>query len=124
MWCGAYSLPARSTISGKRYKYLSRSVAEADKMISAAVFAAGKSGTSAEEIILSASAFCNTEFARTAVYCRYGPESPSNEIDFSKSKMIEKSDPDSPYKIALTAAVYNVLKSGLRLLGIKVPEKM
>jgi len=35
-----------------------------------------------------------------------------------------KNDPNSPYKIALTQAVAHILKSGLNLLGIKVPKRM
>lgn len=35
-----------------------------------------------------------------------------------------ESDETSPYKIALTSAVYHTLKNGLKLLAIKVPEKM
>ncbi len=43
---------------------------------------------------------------------------------YAKEKIIDKNDPNSPYKIALTQAVSHVLKSGLNLLGIKVPERM
>ena len=43
---------------------------------------------------------------------------------YAKNKIIDESDPSSPYKIALTAATASILKSGLHLLGIKVPERM
>lgn len=43
---------------------------------------------------------------------------------YAKEKIIDESDPISPYKIALTSATYEILKSGLYLLGITVPEKM
>jgi len=43
---------------------------------------------------------------------------------YAKGKIIDESDPSSPYKIALTAATAHILKSGLNLLGIKVPERM
>jgi len=43
---------------------------------------------------------------------------------YAKEKIIDPSDGASPYKIALTQAVAYTLKSGLRLLGIKVPDKM
>jgi arginyl-tRNA synthetase len=43
---------------------------------------------------------------------------------YSKEKIIDENDPSSPYKITLTAATANILKSGLHLLGIKVPERM
>jgi arginyl-tRNA synthetase len=37
---------------------------------------------------------------------------------------VNKTDPQSPYRIALTEAFAIVVKSGLTLLGIQVPEKM
>lgn len=43
---------------------------------------------------------------------------------YAKEKIINESDPASTYKIALTQAVFIVLQNGLRLLGIKVPERM
>lgn len=43
---------------------------------------------------------------------------------YAKEKIIDKSDPASPYKIALTQATAHILKSGLNLLGIRVPERM
>lgn len=43
---------------------------------------------------------------------------------YANNKIIDQSDLASPYKIALTQAVAHVLKSGLHLLGIKVPERM
>jgi arginyl-tRNA synthetase len=43
---------------------------------------------------------------------------------YANNKIIDEGDQMSPYKIALTAATSSILKSGLYLLGIKVPEKM
>jgi len=43
---------------------------------------------------------------------------------YANNKIIDENDPTSPYKIALTAATADILKSGLHLLGIKVPERM
>ena len=43
---------------------------------------------------------------------------------YGKEKIFDKSDPSSPYKLALTETVAIILKNGLYLLGIKVPEKM
>jgi arginyl-tRNA synthetase len=43
---------------------------------------------------------------------------------YANNKIIDDADPSSPYKIALTSAVYHTLKNGLNLLAIKVPEKM
>ena len=43
---------------------------------------------------------------------------------YAKEKIIDEADIASPYKIALTQSVSIVLKNGLYLLGIKVPNKM
>lgn len=43
---------------------------------------------------------------------------------YASNKIIDENNPASPYKIALTQAVAHILKSGLNLLGIKVPERM
>ncbi|MDP2593094.1 MAG: arginine--tRNA ligase [bacterium] len=43
---------------------------------------------------------------------------------YAKEKIVDKGDPSSPYKIALTYAFAQVMKNGLWLLGIKTPEKM
>jgi arginyl-tRNA synthetase len=43
---------------------------------------------------------------------------------YANNKIINATDPASPYKIALTSAVAHILKSGLHLLGIKVPGRM
>lgn len=43
---------------------------------------------------------------------------------YGNNKIINKDDPTSPYKIALTLAFSITMKNGLYLLGIKVPEKM
>ncbi len=43
---------------------------------------------------------------------------------YASNKIIDENDPTSSYKIALTQAVAHILKSGLHLLGIKVPDRM
>ncbi len=43
---------------------------------------------------------------------------------YGNTKIIDKDDPMSPYKIALTLAFATVMKNGLYLLGIKAPERM
>lgn len=43
---------------------------------------------------------------------------------YASNKIIDENDPSSLYKLALTQAAAHILKSGLRLLGIKVPERM
>ncbi len=43
---------------------------------------------------------------------------------YANGKIVDKTDPASPYKLALTKAFANIMKNGLWLLGIKVPEKM
>lgn len=43
---------------------------------------------------------------------------------YGNTKIIDKEDSASPYKIALTEAFSLVMKNGLHLLGIKVPERM
>lgn len=43
---------------------------------------------------------------------------------YGLEKIIDKEDRNSPYKIALTEAVGQVVRNGLYLLGIKVPDKM
>jgi arginyl-tRNA synthetase len=43
---------------------------------------------------------------------------------YAKEKIIDESDPSSAYKIALTAAVAQILQNGLHLLSIKTLEKM
>ncbi|OGI69585.1 arginine--tRNA ligase [Candidatus Nomurabacteria bacterium RIFCSPLOWO2_01_FULL_42_20] len=43
---------------------------------------------------------------------------------YNEIKIVDKNDPDSPYKVALTQAVSIILKNGLWLLGIQTPEKM
>jgi len=43
---------------------------------------------------------------------------------YAAEQIVNKEDPQSPYKVALTAAVATTLKNGLHLLGIKTPEKM
>ncbi len=43
---------------------------------------------------------------------------------YGKGKIVDKTDVNSPYKIALTEAFSIVLKNGLNLLGIQAPEKM
>ena len=43
---------------------------------------------------------------------------------YASHKIIDTEDPTSPYRLLITQAFYNVMISGLDLLGIKVPEKM
>jgi len=43
---------------------------------------------------------------------------------YAQEKIIDQEDHNSPYKIALTQAVAHILKTGLYLLGIKVPKRM
>jgi arginyl-tRNA synthetase len=43
---------------------------------------------------------------------------------YANNKIVDKNDLYSPYKVALTEAFSIVMKNGLNLLGIKVPEKM
>lgn len=43
---------------------------------------------------------------------------------YAKEKIVEKGDELSPYRVAVTAAFAAVMKNGLWLLGIEVPEKM
>ncbi len=43
---------------------------------------------------------------------------------YAKGKIVDKTDIESQYKLALTEAFSIVLKNGLKLLGISAPEKM
>ncbi|PIR38787.1 MAG: arginine--tRNA ligase [Candidatus Zambryskibacteria bacterium CG10_big_fil_rev_8_21_14_0_10_42_12] len=43
---------------------------------------------------------------------------------YGAEKIVDKDDVNSPYKLALTEAVGQVVRNGLYLLGIKTPEKM
>lgn len=43
---------------------------------------------------------------------------------YAHHKIIDEGDITSPYRLALTQAFYQVMLTGLGLLGIKVPEKM
>ncbi|MBN2093816.1 MAG: arginine--tRNA ligase [Candidatus Zambryskibacteria bacterium] len=43
---------------------------------------------------------------------------------YGKERIVNEKDLSSPYKIALTRATHNILKFGLNLLAIKVPDKM
>ena len=43
---------------------------------------------------------------------------------YASHKIIDASDPTSPYRLALTEAFANVMTTGLDLLGIKVPDQM
>ena len=43
---------------------------------------------------------------------------------YGSTQIVNKDDPASPYRAALTAAFATVIKNGLTLLGIVVPEKM
>jgi arginyl-tRNA synthetase len=43
---------------------------------------------------------------------------------YAQEKVIDKTNPLSAYRIALVAAFVQVMQNGLKLLGIKVPERM
>jgi len=43
---------------------------------------------------------------------------------YASEQFVDKKDPRSPYKVALTSAFATVMQNGLHLLGITVPEKM
>ena len=43
---------------------------------------------------------------------------------YAENKIVDSSDKYSPYKVALTEAVAVVMKNGLEILGIRVPEEM
>lgn len=43
---------------------------------------------------------------------------------YAKFKIVDAKDEYSPYKVALTSAFAQVMKNGLEILGIKVPERM
>ena len=43
---------------------------------------------------------------------------------YAEQVVVDKNDPVSPYRVALTSAFLTVMKNGLNLLGIKVPERM
>ncbi len=43
---------------------------------------------------------------------------------YAGTQIINKSDPYSPYRVALVESFYNTMKNGLYLLGIQTPEKM
>ena len=43
---------------------------------------------------------------------------------YASHKIIDETDPTSPYRLALTQAFVHVMTSGLNLLGIKVPSQM
>ncbi|MFH0712430.1 MAG: arginine--tRNA ligase [Candidatus Jorgensenbacteria bacterium] len=43
---------------------------------------------------------------------------------YAKVKIVKAGDKESPYRVALTSAFSEVMRNGLRILGISVPEKM
>ncbi len=43
---------------------------------------------------------------------------------YGTGKIVDAASADSPYRLALTAAFAQIMKNGLNLLGIKVPERM
>ena len=43
---------------------------------------------------------------------------------YAREQIVDEKDPASPYKVALTKAFAIVMRNGLELLGIKVPERM
>jgi arginyl-tRNA synthetase len=43
---------------------------------------------------------------------------------YGNTKIIDATDPTSPYKLAITKAFAQTMTNGLNLLGISVPDKM
>jgi arginyl-tRNA synthetase len=43
---------------------------------------------------------------------------------YANHKIIDSTNPTSPYRLALTRGFANIMTSGLNLLGIKIPEQM
>lgn len=43
---------------------------------------------------------------------------------YAQGKIVDKTDVNSPYKVALTSAFLIIMQNGLNLLGIKVPKRM
>lgn len=43
---------------------------------------------------------------------------------YAKEKIVDKSDPQSPYNVAITEAFSVVVRHGLTILGIKIPARM
>lgn len=43
---------------------------------------------------------------------------------YAQNPIADEKDPSAPYKIAVTEAFVNIMRNGLRLLGISVPKKM
>ncbi|MBX9765555.1 arginine--tRNA ligase, partial [Patescibacteria group bacterium] len=43
---------------------------------------------------------------------------------YAGTKIVDSSDPESPYRVALTQAFATTMKNGLWLLGIQAPERM
>jgi len=43
---------------------------------------------------------------------------------YAQGKIVDKADPNSPYKVALTSAFVTIMQNGLKLLGIKIPDRM
>ena len=43
---------------------------------------------------------------------------------YAKVQIVKAGDKNSPYRVALTSAFSEVMKSGLQILGISAPEKM
>ena len=43
---------------------------------------------------------------------------------YAKFKIVDTKDEYSPYKVVLTSAFTQVMKNGLEILGIRVPERM
>jgi arginyl-tRNA synthetase len=43
---------------------------------------------------------------------------------YAKEKIVDGTDPHSPYKVALTQAFATTMKNGLWVLGIQAPERM
>ncbi|MFA7252733.1 MAG: arginine--tRNA ligase [Candidatus Paceibacterota bacterium] len=43
---------------------------------------------------------------------------------YAQGKIVDKTDANSPYKVALTSAFVTIIQNGLKLFGIKVPDRM
>lgn len=43
---------------------------------------------------------------------------------YASTQILDKDDPDTPYKLAITEATQTILTNGLYILGIRVPNKM
>ena len=67
--------------------------------------------------------FCKKEY-EPPLYCKLFDRSRALFQQLLRQQYYCKEDKNSSYKVALTFAFSFVMKQGLQLLGIKVPEKM